>query len=351
MAQTLYRKYRSPDFESVYDQDHITTTLKNAITRDNIAHAYLFCGPRGTGKTSAARILAKAINCTDRIEDGNPCNKCDLCNQTSEGRMVDLIEIDAASNRGIDEIRDLREKIKFSPNIAGKKVYIIDEVHMLTKEAFNALLKTLEEPPAHAHFILATTEPHKVPETIISRCQRFDFKRISVKHIVSRLGFIAQKENIKYDIEALDTIAKHAEGGMRDAISLFEQFASGGTVTNEYVTDNLGLVDETTLHDLYSFIKEKDIPKAMERIQKLYDAGTNFLQFVKQFIEFLRMRMIKALNKNEIEKVQNIMKIIQEFEKAEQGLKFASIIQLPLEIAVINLCISLENFEDEIEKA
>ena len=220
---SLYLTYRPDTFEHLVGQDHIVQTLKNALKEKRIAHAYLFCGPRGTGKTSAARLLAKAINCTSPDSNGGPCNTCDICNAMSANRLTDVIEIDAASNRGIDEIRDLKEKIKFTPNVAKFKVYIIDEVHMLSKEAFNALLKTLEEPPPHAYFILATTESYKVPETIISRCQRFDFHRVGIATLTSRLHFIAEKEHIECEEKALECIALRANGGLRDAIGLFEQ--------------------------------------------------------------------------------------------------------------------------------
>src|SRR5512137_2557574 len=225
-AQALYRKWRSQSFDDVVGQEHITVTLRNALRDGRMSHAYLFTGPRGTGKTSTARILAKAINCLAEDPATRPCNVCRICTAINEGRELDLIEIDAASNRGIDEMRDLREKIAFRPNEARYKVYIIDEVHMLTKEAFNALLKTLEEPPPHAVFVLATTEPDRVPETVRSRCQRFDFRRIGTNDIVKHLNDLVQREGRRAEPEALAAIARRSTGSMRDSISLLDQLLS-----------------------------------------------------------------------------------------------------------------------------
>ncbi|OGJ54496.1 DNA polymerase III, subunit gamma and tau, partial [Candidatus Peregrinibacteria bacterium RIFOXYC2_FULL_33_13] len=243
---SLYRKYRPQRFFDLVGQEHIVKVLTNGVKTNNVSHAYLFCGPRGTGKTSCARIVAKVLNCTD-VKEGEPCLECNFCLDTQEGKLIDLLEIDAASNRGIDEIREIREKIKFLPTHGGKKIYIIDEVHMLTKEAFNALLKTLEEPPTHAHFILATTESHKVPETIISRCQRFDFRRINDTDIIKRLQFIAHEENIEAEEDALKLIAKNAQGGLRDAISFLEQMVDGGKITLDGVKDSLGYIGFKTV--------------------------------------------------------------------------------------------------------
>ena len=222
MSNTLYRKYRPQIFAEVISQNHVKTTLANAITMDKVAHAYLFAGPRGIGKTTLARILAKALNCNekDKLE---PCTKCSSCLEIAEGRSLDLIEIDAASNRGINEIRELREQVRVSPSKEKFKVFIIDEVHMLTNEAFNALLKTLEEPPAHAIFILATTEIHRIPETIISRCQRFDFKKIPIPETVKHLEFLVKQEGIKVEKKVIENIARFSQGYLRDAISMLGQ--------------------------------------------------------------------------------------------------------------------------------
>ena len=243
-SQALYRKWRSRTFEDIVAQDHVTHTLANALHSGRIAHAYLFTGPRGTGKTSTARLLAKAANCLGPEDGPRPCNQCPICQAVDEGRLIDLIEIDAASNRGIDEIRDLREKVNFRPNEARYKVYVIDEVHMLTNEAFNALLKTLEEPPGHVIFVLATTEPHKIPATVLSRCQRFDFRRIPAADIVGRLRYIAEQEGILVKDDALAFIARQATGSLRDAISLLDQLVAYGeeTVSVEQVQQILGLV-------------------------------------------------------------------------------------------------------------
>src|SRR5512146_22591 len=227
-GQALYRKWRSQTFDEIIAQEHVTRTLQNALRGGRVSHAYLFTGPRGTGKTSTARILAKALNCLAEDPAARPCNQCSICVGITEGRQLDLIEIDAASNRGIDEIRELRDKIGFRPSEARYKVYIIDEVHMLTKEAFNALLKTLEAPPPHAIFVLATTEPDRVPETVRSRCQRFDFRRVPTQKIAQHLGRILEAEGSRAAPEALLAIARRATGSMRDAISLLDQLLSYG---------------------------------------------------------------------------------------------------------------------------
>jgi len=225
----LYQKYRPSSFKGLVAQEHVKLTLQNALKKNMLTHAYLFCGPRGTGKTSTARLLAKAINCENLDPKSfEPCNKCDVCTQINNGSLVDLIEIDAASNRGVDEIRDLRESVKFAPSQSKNKVYIIDEVHMLTKEAFNALLKTLEEPPKNVYFILATTELHKIPDTIVSRCQRFGFRRINIEDISNHLAYICKEEKVKADQKALDKVSLRSEGCMRDALSLLDQLISYG---------------------------------------------------------------------------------------------------------------------------
>src|SRR5512139_3622310 len=225
MAQALYRKWRPQTFDEVSGQEHVLHTLRNAIGSGRIAHAYLFSGPRGTGKTTMARLLAKAVNCLNPDPSARPDNTCAICTAITEGRLLDLIELDAASNRGIDEIRDLRDKINFAPGQARYKVYIIDEVHMLTEPAFNALLKTLEEPPPHVIFILVTTDPHKIPATITSRCQRFDFRRIPLQVSVDRLAYIVMQEGLRAEPAALELIARQGTGAMRDAISLLDQLA------------------------------------------------------------------------------------------------------------------------------
>jgi DNA polymerase-3 subunit gamma/tau len=333
---SLYLKYRPQDFKSVVGQSHAVTTIRNAIKHNSLTHAYLFAGPRGTGKTSLARIIAKALNCLQRGVEGEPCNQCSICTGVNEGRLVDLIEIDAASNRGIDEIRDLREKIVFAPNQAKAKVYIIDEVHMLTKEAFNALLKTLEEPPSHAYFILATTEIHKIPETIISRCQQFNFKRITPDQIVGRLKEIAENEHIEADDEALSLIAKIANGGLRDAIGLFEQMTMGGTLRYDRVAENLGLSSMIFIEKFFTSLVEKKAVKAVEIINQVNAQGHNLQQFISEFVAYLREQML--INIENSSEVTSIIEFIDFFTEAKSQMNVAVIPQLPLEIAVIRAC-------------
>src|SRR5512147_628117 len=257
MSQALYRKYRPKEWDQVVGQDHVVTTLRNAIAADRVAHAYLFAGSRGTGKTTLARLLAKAVNCTNPDPTKRPCNECDHCKAVNENRFMDMIEIDAASNNGVDDVRDLREKINFSPSQGKYKVYVIDEVHMLSGGAFNALLKTLEEPPPHAIFVLATTEIHKIPATVLSRCQRHEFRRVPIDEIVKNLKEIAAFENIQADEEALTLIARQSAGGMRDAQSLLDQLSSTGTkITLALAQQVLGTATSQTVLDLVNSVLE-----------------------------------------------------------------------------------------------
>jgi DNA polymerase III subunit gamma/tau len=333
----LYRKYRPQNFDNLVGQGHVQRTLLNAIKGGHLSHAYLFCGPRGTGKTSTARLVAKAINCISPNELGESCNKCEYCVSMNENRLVDLIEIDAASNRGIDEIRDLREKIRFAPNQAPHKVYIIDEVHMLTTPAFNALLKTLEEPPDHAYFILATTEVHKVPDTILSRCQRFDFRRIENSTIVERLKFIAKQERIEAEDDALELLARTAEGGMRNAISLFEQITSDGKLTKKNVLEVLGISGFEAITKLYDMLEKCDTSSALKEIQALHQEGQDLFQFNREFLNYLRKKLLASVEKKE--GTDRIMRWIKLFQDASKELKSAIIPQLPLEISVIKSCL------------
>lgn len=289
----LYRRWRPQCFSDVVGQGHVVKTLKNELKQGHIAHAYLFCGPRGTGKTSMAKILAKSLNCMQPLV-GEPCNKCELCDKITKGYAPDVMEIDAASNRGIDEIRELREKIKFVPAEGKYKVYIIDEVHMMTTEAFNALLKTLEEPPAHVVFILATTEPHKLPATILSRCQRFDFHRLSICEITTRLEEIVSHQNVGIDSDALSMIARAAEGGMRDALSLLDQcIAIGeGEISLLDVEAILGRVSETVFFDLLEAIINDKPRVGLERIQQLYDEGKDLSYFLQGLTIHIRNLLI-----------------------------------------------------------
>lgn len=284
----LYRKWRPQGFDSLVGQEAVRIALTNALETGRIAHAYLFAGPRGTGKTSTAKILAKAVNC-EHGPTPNPCNKCQNCVRINDGTSMDVFEIDAASNRGIDEIRDLREKVAFAPVNGRYKVYIIDEVHMLTTEAFNALLKTLEEPPPHVIFILATTEPHKIPATIHSRCQRFDFKRVTDSDIVKRLREVADGSGIAADDDALQLIAVQADGGMRDALSLLDQCGvMAERVSAETVRSVLGIVGREALRELVNAVGEGNVPESLELLEALLAGGKDVKQIITELAEYLR---------------------------------------------------------------
>jgi len=287
------RKWRPVLFGEVIGQSHVTTTLRNAITSNRLHHAYLFSGPRGVGKTTTARILAKAINCLHPV-DNNPDNTCELCTEITEGRSVHVFEIDGASNRGIEEIRSLREAVRYGPAKGKYKVYIIDEVHMLTKEAFNALLKTLEEPPPYIVFVFATTEIHKVPLTILSRCQRFDFRRVTVDEITSRLQHIATNEGIIIDNEALFVLAHKADGSMRDAQSLFDQVVSfcGTSIDAQQIMQALNIVDQELFFRVTSLIKSKDTASMLSLVEEVMSKGYDFKEFINGYIEHLRNMLI-----------------------------------------------------------
>jgi DNA polymerase III subunit gamma/tau len=287
--QTLYLKYRSQKFGDLVGQDAIAQTLRNAVEQGRVAHAYLFSGVRGTGKTSTARILARAINCLNR-QGTEPCGVCANCVEIGTGAAVDLIEIDAASNRGIDEIRDLRERVKYLPAVLKVKVYIIDEAHMLTTEAFNALLKTLEEPPAHVVFVLATTEPHKIPLTVASRCQRFDFRRIETGAIAARLAMIVEQEQVMVDPQVLALLARLGRGSMRDGITLLDQLISQGTdrLTLQKTHELLGLADPDTLVRLLGQVIEGNGAATLAELQKFYDAGGDVRQLVRGLLGAIR---------------------------------------------------------------
>lgn len=360
---TLYRKYRPQYFSEVLGQPHVVKTLQNALALGKVAHAYLFCGLRGVGKTTVARLLAKAVNCenlkkTGKNESVEPCNKCAACKEIVEGRAIDLIEIDAASNRGIDEIRDLREKIKFTPSRLKYKVFIVDEVHMLTQEAFNALLKTLEEPPSHAIFVLATTEPHRVPATIISRCQRFDFRKIRQADLILHLKKISKKEKIKIDEKTLKLIASEASGSSRDALSLLGQMISleDEEITFEEAKSILGITDLSFIFEFVDFLILKDAKEAIKLVNKIADSGFDLKQFSKKLLEYFRKLLLIKIDqklvssqesdlteeqfKKAVEHAQKIsakdlVNQIKFFIRAKKEIDDSFIPQLPLEIAVV----------------
>lgn len=354
---SLYRKWRPQTFDDLVGQPMVVRTLKNALLNNRIAHAYLFCGPRGTGKTSAAKVFAKALNCVENPTD-QPCNQCFSCQQINSGRSVDVLEMDAASNRRIDEIRDLREKVNFSPSEGPYKVYIIDEVHMLTKEAFNALLKTLEEPPPNVVFILATTEPHKVISTIKSRCQRFDFGLFSISDLIARMRYICTQEGIEITEQAETLIARAAQGGMRDAISILDQaIAFGGDrVTADDVVTILGKVDQQILAEFVKIIAQHDTESGLILINQIANQGKDLHQFVKDLLYHLRdlllikecglENMVLELPKElltdlsgQAEKLvlRDLIRCLEILSETEQKLKFASQPRLILEMAIIKL--------------
>jgi len=297
MAQALYRKWRPQTFDEVVGQEHVVRTLRNAILSGRIHHAYLFAGPRGTGKTTTARLLAKAVNCLDPEPAHRPCNQCAICRAINEGRLMDLIEIDAASNTSVEDVRELRERVGYRPSEARYKVYIIDEVHMLSTAAFNALLKTLEEPPSHAIFILATTEPHRIPATVLSRCQRLDFRRVPLADIVARLRRVADREGIQADEDALNLIARHATGSMRDAESLLDQLAAytDRVITLEAVRTALGTGDEGAILALTDALAARDVARGLAVINEAADRGADPRQFARQMTDHLRALMLICL--------------------------------------------------------
>ena len=290
MYQALYRKYRSQTFSQLVGQEVVAKTLKQAVEQEKISHAYLFSGPRGTGKTSVAKIFAKAMNCPNQV-DGEPCNNCYICQAVTEGSLEDVIEMDAASNNGVDEIREIRDKSTYAPSLARYKVYIIDEVHMLSTGAFNALLKTLEEPTQNVIFILATTELHKIPATILSRVQRFEFKSIRTQDITAHIHHILEKENISSEPEAVEIIARRAEGGMRDALSILDQALSltqGNALTTAISEEITGTISLSALDDYVAALSQQDVSKALDSLNLLFENGKSMTRFVTDLLQYLR---------------------------------------------------------------
>ncbi|WP_252231194.1 DNA polymerase III subunit gamma/tau [Clostridium sp. ZBS15] len=359
MAYTaLYREWRPRTFNDVVGQEHITTTLKNEILNDRIAHAYLFCGTRGTGKTSTAKVMAKALNCFN-LQDGEPCNECEMCKKINEGLSMDVTELDAASNNGIDRIRDIIDDTKYPPQEGKYKIYILDEVHMLSGGAVNAFLKTLEEPPSNVIFILATTDPQKLPITILSRCQRFDFKRINQKDISDRLRKITESQNVSVDEKSLDLIARVADGAMRDSLSILDQAIAMGDNNIKYddLISILGLVTNEYLFDITNSIVERNIEKAMVIIDKLVFSGKDIHLFIKDLIgHFRNLLMVKVSNTPEeildmslenIElikeqgkkiRIEEIMRGIRILQEGEANSKVSKQSRLYLELSIIKMC-------------
>ncbi len=339
---SLYQKYRPSNFADITGQKHVSMTLKNALSHDLVAHAYLFCGPRGTGKTTAARILSKAINCLKLSKKSSePCKKCTACLQIQENSVMDVVEIDAASNRGIDEIRLLKENVGFAPTQVKNKIYIIDEVHMLTKEAFNALLKTLEEPPANVYFILATTELHKIPETIISRCQKFNFERLAVADIVKRLEFICAQEKLKFQASALEQIAEYSNGGMRDSISILDQVQAVGEITTEKLSEILGKMDAATLESFVQNLIDAKSGECLATIQEVHTSGSSLVQFASDMVELLRKKMHEQLATNP-GLARQIASFISDFYELKQNFFDSSVMKITLEVFVVQSCIKSE---------
>ncbi|MCT1404058.1 DNA polymerase III subunit gamma/tau [Paenibacillus sp. p3-SID867] len=352
----LYRAWRPQSFGDMVGQQHIIQTLQNAIREQRVSHAYLFSGPRGTGKTSAAKILAKAVNCEHGPAE-EPCNECEACRRITSGAVMDVQEIDAASNRGVEEIRDLREKVKYAPTEVRRKVYIIDEVHMLTTEAFNALLKTLEEPPAHVMFILATTEPHRLPATIISRCQRFDFRRVSLDEQTGRLEQICGEEGITAEHEALQYIARLSDGGMRDALSILDQIASftGGTVSYQQVMDMTGGIASEQFGRLASAVKQGDAGLVLQIVEQFMQEGKSADKCMENLLYYFRdLLMIKmvpgadkltdrVLNPAEFQEMANafsreeLFQMIDTLNRYQSEMKYASQPQTLFEVALLKL--------------
>ena len=381
MHKALYRVYRPKNFSDVIGQEHIVRTLKNQIENNNVGHAYLFCGTRGTGKTSTAKIFSRAVNCTN-LHNDEPCNECENCREILEDKTMDVVEIDAASNNSVDDIRELRENVKYSPAKAKYKVYIIDEVHMLSQGAFNALLKTLEEPPSYVIFILATTEPHKIPATILSRCQRFDFKRVTVKDISSRMRYICEKEGIEADEKALNLIARNSQGALRDALSILDQCISfeGNKISYNDVIELLGSVNREHLFDLAESIIKEDTRKSLQILNDFIIWGKDVRNLVNDLIDHFRNLMVCKIS-NDLDEIislpeetidllkqqaetidtNNLIRILNILSEAQDGMKISSNPRVLMEVTMMKiaqpmfdeskeaLIKRIENLEQKIE--
>ena len=329
MHKALYRVYRPKTFEDVVGQEHIVKTLKNQIKNNNIGHAYLFSGTRGTGKTSTAKIFARAVNCLNPINE-EPCNECEICVDTLNDNIMDIVEIDAASNNSVDDIRELRESVKYTPSKAKYKVYIIDEVHMLSQGAFNALLKTLEEPPSYVIFILATTEPHKIPATILSRCQRFDFKRVSSKDIASRMAYICKKENIEAEEKALSLISRNSQGALRDALSILDQCMSFGNEKIEYndVIELLGTVNIDELFELSQSIIDENTKKSLQILNEFIIWGKDIRNLINDLIDHFRNLMVCKVSKDLDEIISLPEESIERLKEQSENININDLIRI-----------------------
>ena len=359
----LYRKFRPLNFSEMVGQEHITRTLKNQIIANRVGHAYLFNGGRGTGKTSAAKILARAINCLNP-KDGEPCNECEICKGAISGSLTDIVEMDAASNNSVEDIRSIREEVNFLPTKAKYRVYIIDEVHMLSTGAFNALLKTLEEPPEHVKFILATTEPQKLPATILSRCQRFDFKRISNQDIIKRLEIVCKESNIEITKEALEIIAILSEGAMRDALSILERCIQDGEnkIDEDKIKDLVGIPKIIFVHDIVEAIINYDVDKALITVNKVLEEGKDISNLLWEIIKYIKdILLYKATNnvelyseeeKNNVKKIaeevekERLINLVYEFSELENKMKFSTQKVIVFQAGIIKLCNQLTSSDD-----
>ena len=364
----MYRKFRPQKFSEIVGQEHITTTIKNQIKSGRVGHAYLLNGVRGTGKTTTAKILARAINCLNP-KDGEPCNECENCLGILNGTITDVLEMDAASNNSVEDIRSIREEINFLPTKAKYRVYIIDEVHMLSTGAFNALLKTLEEPPAHAKFILATTEPQKLPATILSRCQRFDFKKIDNQNIVKRLKIICEEMNLKVEEEALEIIAVLSEGAVRDALSILERCAQENeNIDANLVKELVGIPKLTYIHKLVKAIIQKDVETSLQTIDEVLNEGMDLVNYTWEVIKYLKdilvyksTKRLEIYNKDEIEEISSIaensskellINLIYKFSELENSMKFSSQKTILFQTGIIKMCVTEENnsLEERLKK-